>query len=303
MHYLIRLDDITPYMSKEKFEAVQAILDKYRVRPIIGVVPDCRDESIHGVTNARRNDSIQGPLHEHGDGREYSDGEYKLLIHELIEKGWTVAQHGTYHVYETKESGLLGINPFSEYAGLPYEAQYEKLKHGKDLLKDLGIAPALFMAPGHTFDENTLKALKALGFLAITDGLYPKPYIRDDILFVPCTLVAYDKLKGLDTICLHPNLMNDKDMADLENFLKDHCNEALSYNHESLRRDAINYGPFTAMAEKSALKARQRRDRIAHSMRLSNFMVCTDHPNSAIKWAKRIIMSPLLLSKRYDDIK
>ncbi len=283
MRYLVRLDDITPYMDRVKFDRVRSVLDAHGIRPIIGVVPECKDVSIH--SKARSAD---------GDPEAYSEDEFTSLLADLISSGWTVAQHGTYHVYETTDSGLLGINPFSEFAGLSYDAQMLKLKYGKDLMKRYGVVPTLFMAPGHTFDLNTLTALKELGFTAVTDGLYHKPYIREGILFVPCTLVAYDKMKDVDTICLHPNLMNEGDIADLDRFLRDHHDEAIVYDEQALRAMAEKYGIMTAMSERITLKKRMIRNDIAHSERLSAYLQRTDHENSKIKLIKRIVMIPTL---------
>ena len=282
LRFLVRLDDITPYMDRERFDKVRSVLDKYGICPMIGMVPDCRDKSIYG-----------------NDGSSYSDEEYRALINELTSSGWIVAMHGTNHVYSTEDAGLLGINPFSEFAGTSYEVQYTKLKQGRDILHRLGIETDLFMAPGHSFDENTLKALKDLGFRAITDGLYHKPYLRESILFIPCTLVAYDKMHGLDTICLHTNNMTDKDISDLEKFISRHKGAAIRYNEDDLRVAAVNYSETVAMAESAALKMRSQKDRIANSPKLGAFLADTDHPNTVIKWLKRLALSPVLLTRKY----
>ncbi len=270
-------------MNRERFSAVRDVLDRYGIRPVIGVVPDCRDESIYAETSLR-----------------YSADEYKELLSDLISKGWTVAMHGTNHVYSTEDPGLLGINPFSEFAGTSYETQYTKLRQGRELLKRLGIETGLFMAPGHTFDENTLKALRMTGFSAVTDGLYDRPYIREDILFVPCTLVSYGKMKGIDTVCLHTNNMSEADIADLEKFLKKNREGAISYDEAALRAEAIDYDEHVAHAETMALLLRENRNRAANSARMSGFLSATYHPNTAVKWIKRVFMSPLLLTGRYD---
>ncbi|MED9806067.1 MAG: DUF2334 domain-containing protein, partial [Lachnospiraceae bacterium] len=41
------MDDITPDMDWEKFEAFKTILDKYNIKPLLGIVPDCRDAHLH----------------------------------------------------------------------------------------------------------------------------------------------------------------------------------------------------------------------------------------------------------------
>ena len=48
--------------------------------------------------------------------------------------------------------------------------QKEKLLLGKAALENEGIYTDTFMAPGHSYDRNTLKALKTIGFEYVTDG-------------------------------------------------------------------------------------------------------------------------------------
>lgn len=284
LRYLVRLDDITPYMNRNRFSAVREVLDRYDIKPIIGVVPDCRDESIYADESER-----------------FSSDEYNALLSDLAAAGWTVAMHGTNHVYTTEDAGLLGINPFSEFAGTSYETQYTKLRQGRELLKRFGIETSLFMAPGHSFDENTLRALRMTGFSAVTDGLYDKPYVREDILFVPCTLASYAKMKGIDTICLHTNNMSEADIAELEKFLNKNKGGAISYDEAALRAEAASYDNNIAHAEAMALLIREKRNRAAGSARVSGFLSATYHPNTAVKWIKRVFMSPLLLTGRYDS--
>ena len=52
--FIIRFDDITPQMSWEKFNSIESVLDKYNIRPIVGVVPNCRDESLN-VSSPNKN--------------------------------------------------------------------------------------------------------------------------------------------------------------------------------------------------------------------------------------------------------
>ena len=43
----IRMDDITPDMDWTKFMRFKALCDKYRIRPLVGVVPDNQDPNLH----------------------------------------------------------------------------------------------------------------------------------------------------------------------------------------------------------------------------------------------------------------
>ncbi|MCM1537889.1 MAG: DUF2334 domain-containing protein [bacterium] len=195
---LIRLDDITPDMDWEKFERLEALFEQYGIHPIIGVVPDNRDETLHKQEPAE---------------------DFWERIRALADAGWVVAQHGFTHVYVNRNTGLLGINPFSEFAGLPYQEQYEKLKAGQEILRKNGISASMFMAPGHTFDKRTLKALRALGFVSVTDGYDDRPYRRGGLLFFPCTLSEPRLPKRFDTLCLHSNEMGQAQFDALAEFI------------------------------------------------------------------------------------
>lgn len=57
MKIAIRMDDITPDMDWEKFIEFKGLLDEYGIKPLIGVVPDNRDENL--VRNETRSDFWQ----------------------------------------------------------------------------------------------------------------------------------------------------------------------------------------------------------------------------------------------------
>ena len=275
--YIIRLDDITPTMDWERFNRIREVFQKYHICPLIGVVPDNRDENLN---------------------RQESRQDFWEIICSLQQQGWSIAQHGTYHCYETKDSGILGINPFSEFAGLPYEKQYQKLQTGKKILEGNHIKSDIFMAPGHTYDKNTLKALEECGFQTVTDGLYYRPYHEGDILFIPCRLQGYKKSSGIDTICLHTNSMSDADIQELEEFIKANHDVILPFIPEQIKKYAVKRNIFVAMYEKMTLCRRKIKNRIANSKRLAWYMEYTNHSSSLKKWASRIYSLPMLLFYR-----
>ena len=41
--YLVRLDDASEYMDIEKWKIVEGILDKYQIKPLVGIIPDNKD--------------------------------------------------------------------------------------------------------------------------------------------------------------------------------------------------------------------------------------------------------------------
>ena len=199
MKVTIRMDDITPDMDWEKFERFKAILDKHEVKPLIGVVPDNKDPKLQ--INAPRKDFWE-------------------YVKELQKEGWVVAMHGLTHVYSTREGGMFPIGDKSEFAGNPYEKQDAMIREGKRLLKSNGVITDFFMAPSHSYDRNTLKALKKNGFSKVTDGFGKRPYEMDGLVFYPISVSRRDTLKskedGIVTFVFHANTMSDKDFDYLE---------------------------------------------------------------------------------------
>ena len=44
--YLIRLDDASEYMDLEKWTRISNLLDKYGIKPIFGIIPNNRDDTL-----------------------------------------------------------------------------------------------------------------------------------------------------------------------------------------------------------------------------------------------------------------
>lgn len=273
MKLLVRLDDITADMDMSRFLRIKDILDKYNIKPLIGVVPDNHDDNLHYEDN---------------------NPDFWNLINMLISEKWVVSQHGYKHTYCTGESGLLGINPYSEFAGITYAKQLEALSSGQGILLSHGISPEIFMAPAHSFDSNTLNALKELGFKAVTDGLYKKPYIREGLLFIPCRFLG-NKCDDFDTLCIHSNTISENSISDLENLLKrkDIC--FINWNIDELKSKAIPYNIYIWIYERIAVFKRRLRSFAANNDRFSKYMIRTNSRNKAIKVIKRIILLPSLL--------
>lgn len=212
MKIAVRMDDITPDMDWERFLAFKEILDEHGIRPLIGVVPDNRDENLHRAKAA-------------GDFWEY--------IKELQEEGWCIALHGFQHIYTTKKGGLFPLNRFSEFAGIPYEKQKEMLEKGTGILARYGVQTDIFMAPGHSYDKNTIKALKALGYRRITDGFGKKPYEWQGMIFYPISFMmsrSLKKKKGMTTMVVHVNEVDEEGMERYRKLFRCHEGDFVSYD-------------------------------------------------------------------------
>ena len=233
--YLIRLDDACPRMKREKWEKMEAILDNYKIRPLVGVIPDSNDPD----TNP-----------------DEFDKQFWGKVNRWISKRWEIALHGYDHVYISKNSGINPLWARSEFAGVPLEKQKEKIREGIKIMRSHDIEPRYFFAPSHTFDQNTLIALKEeSGIRIISDTIATKPYTDGDFIFIPqlgghCSEM---KIPGMWTFCFHPTTMNDNQFEALEDFLKIHKDEFVAFSdldltnlkRKNLIDKLLSWGYFT----------------------------------------------------------
>ena len=108
-----------------------------------------------------------------------------------------------------------------------------KIKKGYDIFKKQKIDAKVFFALCHTFDENTLQALKEdTNIRIVSDTIANDVYKMDDFFFLSC---QEGKCRSLPfkfvTIALHPNEMKENDFAYLEQFLNANLNNCIkSFN-------------------------------------------------------------------------
>lgn len=199
--YIMRLDDASDYMDIERWKKMEALLEKYDIKPLFGIIPNNNDPDIIGKYNRNPN--------------------FWTLVNEWINKGWVPAMHGYEHRYVTEEGGINPVNRRSEFAGLPYEEQAEKVKKGWEIMKAHNVLTDYFFAPSHTFDENTLKALEnETSIRVISDTIAWDTYKRGVFWFVPQQSGRVRKLPFKTvTFCYHPNTMQSSDFALLDAFL------------------------------------------------------------------------------------
>ena len=245
MRIAIRMDDITPDMDWKKFLKVKELLDSHGIKPLIGVVPENRDNKLHAQ-----------------DAKE----DFWQYVRDLQKSGWMIAMHGFNHLYTTKEGGLFPIGSKSEFAGHSLAKQEEMIKRGKEILESNGISTDIFMAPSHSFDKNTLKALKKNGFGIITDGFGTGPYRERDMVFYPISLKRSSSLKdtrdGLVTFVYHAATMDDGDFERLEKLLL--TDKVVSYD-EYRNLEVSKRGPLESLMQyalargKRALVSMRRR--------------------------------------------
>lgn len=218
MRIAVRLDDITPDIDWERFLKFKALLDQYQVKPLIGVVPDNRDD--HLIKK------------EQNESKDRIPQDFWAYVRQLQKEGWVVAMHGYRHLYSTQKGGIFPLNNFSEFAGVPFDNQKEMLIKGKEVLKAKGIETDIFMAPAHSYDNNTLRALKEAGFRALTDGFGTSPYYWKEIVFYPISFQlssTFRKRNGYSTMVVHTDTISNENLKHYEEYFRREDVKWISY--------------------------------------------------------------------------
>lgn len=197
--YLIRFDDICPTMNWSVWRRIEAIMIGEGIRPILAVVPDNRDPELD---------------------IEESRPEFWCKVREWQALGWTIGLHGYQHRYVTKDPGIMRLNRRSEFAGLPFSEQKEKIVKGLDIFRANGVTADLWIAPSHSFDRATLQALTEAGVDTVSDGFFLYPHTdRSGLKWLPQQLWDFRPVPfGTWTVCLH---CNDWDDVRLNKFRRD----------------------------------------------------------------------------------
>lgn len=194
--YLVRFDDVCPTMNWSIWGRIESILIKHNVKPILAVVPDNRDPML-----------MVDPACEN----------FWERVRAWQAAGWTIALHGYQHRYETRHSGLLGVNGFSEFAGLSYAEQRAKLVQAVAVFTTQGVRVDGWVAPAHAFDATTVKVMLELGIHVISDGFYSRPIKRLGALWIPQQMWRFrDMPFGVWTVCYHHNHLSESAIGQFE---------------------------------------------------------------------------------------
>ncbi len=215
--YLIRLDDVASYMDIEKWGRMEQLLDKYNIKPLVAVIPRCEDP-----------DFIQ----KYEYNKEFWD-----IVKRYSEKKWAIGMHGFKHKFHNIECKSKYINDYSEFVGLSLDDQSTIIRKSWNIFLSNNIIPKCFVAPAHTFDENTLIALKnETNIRIVSDTIAFNIYKNNDIYFVPQQTGKCRKLPlKVVTFCYHPNNMNDNDFVYLENFISKNITKFKNFNDIKLK--------------------------------------------------------------------
>lgn len=221
--YIIRLDDASEYMDVKKWDRIENLLDKYSIKPLVGVIPNNNDPSMVNY---------------------YVKNKYFWeKVKRWQNKGWEIALHGYSHVYTTKQGGVNPVNFESEFAGVPLNKQIEKIKKGINIFEEHNINTEVFFAPSHTFDLNTLEALRVSSNIRIiSDTISNDVYKKEGFYFIPQQSGKVRRLPfKLTTFCYHPNSMKNEDFVLLESFLKKNSHKFTRVKDIHLKNRSLSF--------------------------------------------------------------
>jgi len=198
--YLLRFDDISPYMNWEVWDEIEMLLDSLDIKPLVAIVPDCKDSNI---MISSKNDSFWD------------------RVLEWQSKGWSIAMHGYDHVLTYNNAkNIVNLSKFTEFSGLSYKEQASKISSGLKIFNSNKINIKTWVAPAHSFDHTTLKVLKDYNFSIISDGLFVSPFTdKEGIFWIPQQLWKLRQMPyGIWTVCYHHNKWK---VEDFKRFRKD----------------------------------------------------------------------------------
>jgi len=218
--YIIRLDDACPTMNRSKWNKIEVLLDKYNIKPIVAVIPNNKDtKQIHDIEDMFFWDKVKN----------------------WQKKGWYIALHGYDHVYISSSSGLVPFNSKSEFSGVDYAIQAKKIENGIKILTEKRIFTNIWVAPSHTFDNNTLIALtEKTNINIISDGIGIFPFKKNNFLWIPQQFWRFRKMPiGIWTSCFHPSIISEKEYINLEKFIQNNHQNFIDIKDLDYRRFCI----------------------------------------------------------------
>jgi predicted deacetylase/branched-subunit amino acid transport protein AzlD len=104
------------------------------------------------------------------------------ILKTAVEDGTVdIALHGYSHQ-------VINAQTMSEFSGVDYKIQVEKLAKGRKLLEEMiGVPVNIFVPPWNGYDLNTLRALEALHFSTISASLQGKVTKNSRLNYLPAT--------------------------------------------------------------------------------------------------------------------
>jgi predicted deacetylase len=230
-------------MNWPAWDQLERILIERDVAPILAVVPDNIDPKLRvGEENPA----------------------FWQRVRKWQARGWAIGLHGFRHQYVNGHAGIVGLNPRSEFAGLPAEEQHRKIEQALAVLGGQGVRADIWIAPGHSFDEATLDALYRHGIGCVSDGYFLNPVTWKRMVWVPQQLWRFRRFAyGTWTVCYHHNSFGQREIDAFRRDM-DHYRGQLIALPAAVAM-ARPYGPTDALVSKLWLWTLQRRRAVART--------------------------------------
>ena len=210
---LIRMDDISENMNWALMNKCEKLFDKFKIKPLLGIIPINKDTEL-----------LKFPKND----------RFWERVENWKNKGWEITMHGCNHLYTQKsdKNDIFNYGGNSEFYGLDYSMQLNKIKTGLEEFKKREIKVRSFFAPNHIYDSNTLKALKDSDIKIIIDGYGLFPYYKNEILFIPQLFYKEIFLPfGIQSTQMHINNWNNKNYSNFEKFIKKNYKKIVNLDH------------------------------------------------------------------------
>jgi hypothetical protein len=232
-------------MNWEVWAAIEKILVEFDIKPILAVVPDNQDAHLQVA-----------PAHP----------QFWQEVRRWQNQEWTIGLHGYQHRYVTADAGIIGLNDYSEFAGLPPEEQEAKLQSGLEIFRREGVKAEVWIAPAHSFDAGTIGALKKSGLGFINDGFFIFPRLdAHGIFWVPQQLWGFRPVPfGVWTVCFHHNGWTQHDITIFRHDIQQYKNLITNFNeitnaYKGRRRRWIDLGLDRLLLAAFSLKRKLRK--------------------------------------------
>ena len=162
---LIRIDDIAENMNWKLMDKSEKLFDKYKIKPLLGIIPENKDPELR--------------THPH-------NFEFWKRVKTWRDKGWEISMHGYTHVYSqrTKKKDYFNYGGQSEFFGLSYNSQIDRIKLGIKKFKDNGINVRSFCSKSYIRHQH-IQSLNDAGIKIVIDGYGLFPFYKFNLFFVP----------------------------------------------------------------------------------------------------------------------
>tara|TARA_Y100000768_G_scaffold195418_1_gene146615 strand:- start:179 stop:889 length:711 start_codon:yes stop_codon:yes gene_type:complete len=216
------MDDITENMNWKHMDKCELLFDKFNLRPLLGVIPENQDPEL-----------LKYP----------KNSNFWKRVESWKKKGWEISMHGYSHLYErqTNRKDIFNYGGGSEFFGLDYENQLNKIKSGLEKFREKNISIRSFFAPNHTYDFNTLKALDKSGIRIVIDGYGLFPYSKFNLFFIPQLFYKEIILPfGIQSTQIHLNYWDDDYYKKFNDFIEKNFKKIIDLNY-ILTLDKTNF--------------------------------------------------------------